>query len=84
MINIFKSKLGSKRDIIQALLHKYGRGLKVLAKATVTVNDLKANLEVLIPQVKEKSEQAGRQAIEIEKKRKEVEIEQADCALQEE
>jgi dynein heavy chain len=83
LINTFKTKLASKRDIIQGLVAKYGKGLKALAKATITVNELKANLEVLIPQVKEKSEQAGKKAIEIEKKRKEVEIEQADCALQE-
>lgn len=81
LINTFKTKLASKRDIIQGLVAKYGKGLKALAKATITVNELKANLEVLIPQVKEKSEQAGKKAIEIEKKRKEVEIEQADCAL---
>jgi dynein heavy chain len=56
LINTFKNKLQSKREIIQGLVHKYSKGLKALAKATITVNDLKANLEVLIPQVKTKSE----------------------------
>jgi len=49
LINTFKQKLNSKRDIIQGLVYKYGKGLKALAKATITVNELKANLEVLIP-----------------------------------
>jgi dynein heavy chain, axonemal len=49
LINTFKTKLASKREIINGLVYKYQRGLKALARATITVNDLKANLEVLIP-----------------------------------
>ncbi len=75
LIKTFKEKLGAKRDVILTTISKYERGLKALARATVTVNQLKADLEILIPQVKAKSEVAAKKSIEIEAKRKEVEIE---------
>jgi dynein heavy chain len=75
LIKTFKEKLGGKRDVILSTISKYERGLKALSRATVTVNQLKADLEVLIPQVKAKSEVAAKKSIEIEAKRKEVEIE---------
>lgn len=83
LIKTFKDKLNAKRDVIVGTIGKYERGLKALAKATITVNDLKEDLRLLIPQVKEKSEAAAKKSIEIEAKRKEVEIEQAACAVEE-
>lgn len=83
LIKVFKEKLTIKRDYIRDTIGKYERGLTALAKATVTVKALQADLEVLIPQVKIKAVAAGKKQVEIEIKRKEVEVEQAACAVEE-
>lgn len=83
LIKVFKEKLTIKRNYIRDTIGKYERGLTALAKATVTVKALQADLEILIPQVAIKAKAAGKKQIEIEIKRKEVEVEQAACAVEE-
>ena len=60
LIKVFKEKLNIKRNFIRDTIGKYERGLKALAKATVTVKALQIDLEVLIPQVKVKAEAAAK------------------------
>ena len=49
LIKVFKEKLDIKRNFIISTIGKYERGLLALAKATVTVKALQAELEILVP-----------------------------------
>ena len=86
LIKTFTSLLASKRKIIFSQIIRYEKGLEQMAKAEVTVAEMKDHLNILNPQLKEKKLQTNAlmetltvKKAEVEEVTKVVAVEEAEC-----
>jgi len=75
LIKTFTNLLNKRRKQVNDEINKFDRGLFQLGNAEKQVGELRANLEILIPQCKQAAEESQEKQKEIELQRKEVEKE---------
>jgi dynein heavy chain len=82
LIKTFQTVLKDKRKKINSDINKFDRGLKQLAGASTQVEGLKAELTVLIPQLKIKAEESAKAQKIIEVQNVEVSKIQNECQVE--
>lgn len=83
LIKTFTSLLGTKRNYILSQIKKFERGLEQLAKAQEAVGELQIKLSELIPILEVKAAESAIMQKDIEVKKKTVDKEKEDCAVEE-
>jgi len=83
LIKTFKSLLGSKRKHVNDIINKYTKGQDQLDKAAKDIEILKAELDELIPKVKEKQKQTAAMMVDIEKQKKDVAVKTKEVEAEE-
>jgi len=83
LIKTFTSLLGTKRNYIVTAIRKFERGLEQLEKAQVAVHELQEKLSELIPVLEVKAAESAAMQKDIEIKKKSVDKEKEDCAVEE-
>lgn len=83
LIKTFTSLLGTKRNFIVGAIKKFERGLEQLEKAQVAVHELQEKLSELIPVLEVKAAESAAMQKDIEIKKKTVDKEKEDCAVEE-
>jgi dynein heavy chain, axonemal len=83
LIKTFTSLLDTKRNYIIGQIRKFERGLEQLAKAQKAVGELQETLSNLIPVLEVKAAESAVMQKDIEVKKKAVDKEKEDCAVEE-